>query len=81
MSEVTCYQCGYCCYRLRVAIIDPLYIEILKNVTDASQIEEHHIMMKEPKTDCPYLNWVDKNTTICTIHEYPVYKLTYCYYF
>lgn len=81
MPNITCYRCGYCCFHLRVRIIDPSYIELLKEITDPNKIKDYHIMIKEPNKDCPYLKWIDKNTTICTIHEYPVFTLTVCYYF
>lgn len=77
MEKIHCYQCGYCCFFLRVMIIDPNYIG---NVIDPNKLNDI-LIEKPPKTDCPYLVWHDHNSTECKIHNYEIFKHTTCYYF
>lgn len=80
-EDIKCYQCGYCCYKFRVKIIKPEYIDIVKNETDSGKIEEHMMEIKPPYQDCPHIKWVSHNEAICTIHEFPVFQLTTCNWF
>lgn len=78
MNQIICYSCGYCCYYLRVSIINPKYIETAERL---GKIEDYMFSVKEPYHDCPYIFWESYNSAKCKIHNYNIYKKLTCYFF
>jgi len=65
-----CLQCGYCCYRSWVVIVD----DPKKGVVESNLIEH-----KGDGTPCKHLIGNKENGFECAIHNEPWYKQTPCY--